>query len=95
MSALGSRGRYCLFEHTRKLRKDYLEVLVLSVTFRQLHSRRAKCMLATSRFSSLGRFEGATLTSAHAESISGGSPLQLSATTRPVGSDTHCLHASR
>ena len=41
---------------------------------------------------SLGRLEGATLTSAHAECASGGSPQPLSATTSPVGSETGCLH---
>ena len=46
-----------------------------SAVRRQSDSGRAKCALATSRFSSLGRFEGAILTSAHAECASGGSPL--------------------
>ena len=68
--------------------------LVLSVTFRQSDSRRATCTVATSRFSSLGRFKGATLTSVHAECVSGESPLQLSATTCPVVSETGCSHAT-
>ena len=97
-SALGSRGRYCSSESTKKSRKSLptcgLNVLVLSVTFRQSDSGCAKCTLATSRFSSLGHFERATLTSAHAECASGGSPLLLTATTRPVGSETGCLHAT-
>ena len=94
-SVIGSRGRYCSSERTKKARKAYqrvLTVLVLSVTFRQSDSVRAKCTLATSRFSSLGLLEGATLTSAHAECASGGSPQPLSATTRPVGSETGYLH---
>ena len=53
--------------------------------------RRAKCTLATS---SLGRFKGATLTLAHTDCTSGGSPLPLSATTHPVGSETGCLHTT-
>ena len=79
-------------ECTKGLPTCVLTVLVLSVTFRQSDSGRAKCRLATSRFSCLGRFEGATLTSAHAVCASGGSPQPLSATALPVGSETGCLH---
>ena len=63
VSALRSQDRYCSSESTVK------PTNVWSNCFSALQIIRfeAKCTVAASRFSCLGRFEGATLTSVHAE----------------------------
>ena len=87
-STLGSQSCYCSSEHTKKSCKAHLRVFSFSAVRDHLQTLEFKACEVNAGDSSLG---GATLTSAHTECGSGGSPQPLSATTC---SKTGCLHAN-
>ena len=66
VSALRSQDRYCSSESTVKPTNVWSNCFS-DVCDLQTIRFEAKCTVAASRFSCLGRFEGATLTSVHAE----------------------------